>query len=386
MTRPTRSASRPLWGAVLAALLGGAALGPRTPGQGLSGKLRSTEARQDAVRDQLRSVKAEQAKRRRWLSDAQIAASRARSAYCVARSRLDSTREELRGARRRYEACIERLRSHDAAVCARVKVMYEIGEPSYMEVLLDATTFSDFVERADYLQRIAQHDADLLVRYTNERKQAEALRTQLETVQAEEERQARTLSRKKADAEAKAAKARDMLRKASRERAAYEQELAELERVEKQISELIARVQRGSSSLRYTGNWSGWGSAPIRAPHRLTSGFGMRFHPILREWKAHKGVDLACPTGTRIHAAASGRVVSAGWRSVLGNAVIIDHGGGWSTVYGHCSRLAVSTGQDVKAGQVIGSVGSTGRSTGPHLHFGVRKYGTCIDPLTAGAY
>ena len=362
------------------------AFGSGAIGQSLSGRLNSTRGERTSVQEELRETKSEQQARRDRLSKAQVVANRAKSAYRAAHNKLEGTRQRLRESRKQHDACVARLKAHDATVSQRVTLMYEMGEPSYVEVLLDSTTFSDFVERADYMERVVRHDADVLVSYTGAKREAEALRNQLEVTQAKEEQQARELNQKKAQAESKAAYAETLLRESNKERAKLEQELAELERVEKQISELIARIQSGRGSGGYTGKWDGWGSAPIRASHRLTSPFGMRFHPILRCWKAHKGVDLACPTGTPIYAAAPGRVITAGWRSVLGNAVIIDHGGGWSTVYGHCSRVAVSSGQNVKSGQVVGYVGSTGRSTGPHLHFGVRKNGVCVDPRRAGAY
>jgi murein DD-endopeptidase MepM/ murein hydrolase activator NlpD len=107
-------------------------------------------------------------------------------------------------------------------------------------------------------------------------------------------------------------------------------------------------------------------------------------HPTLGVWKMHNGVDLACGYGTPIHAAAAGRVVRSGYDGINGNHVILDHGGGWSSAYCHCSSLAVGAGEDVSSGQVVGYVGSTGRSTGPHLHFAVRSYGRFVDP--AGAY
>lgn len=117
--------------------------------------------------------------------------------------------------------------------------------------------------------------------------------------------------------------------------------------------------------------------------YRVTSGFGPRLHPItLEPGKHHNGVDFAAPTGTAVYAVAPGKVLVVGRNEAInGNWVKVDHGGGWATAYLHLSRVDVTQGQDVKAGQVLGGVGSTGRSTGPHLHFILYKNGIPVDPM-----
>jgi len=278
---------------------------------------------------------------------------------------------------------------HEASVSQRILLMYEMGEPSYVEVLLDASTFSDFIERADYMQRVAENDANQLVRFTSELREVNGLRNELEQTQAREEDEARALNAQKAEAERKEDQAWALAKRASDTRARYEGELADLDREAKALEALLAESRRAirQGGLAYAGTYSGWTCQPIKSSHRFTSPFGRRFHPILRRWKHHAGVDLACSTGTRIYAAAKGRVVVAGYHNgVIGNCVIVDHGGGWSTIYGHMSRVGASRGQSVAAGDVVGYVGNTGRSTGPHLHFGVAKNGSCVDPVRAGAY
>ena len=118
---------------------------------------------------------------------------------------------------------------------------------------------------------------------------------------------------------------------------------------------------------------------------QMTSGFGIRMHPLLGGLRMHAGVDLAAPVGSPIFATDSGRISSAGWERGYGLAAAIDHGGGLQTRYGHMSKLNVLPGQQVQKGQVIGFVGSTGRSTGPHLHYEVRYLGRAINPLFAAA-
>lgn len=114
---------------------------------------------------------------------------------------------------------------------------------------------------------------------------------------------------------------------------------------------------------------------------RISSGFGYRFHPILRRRQWHAGIDLTASYGTPIRAARGGRVISCGWNGSLGKTVVLSHDMGFRTVYGHCSRIRVKNNQYVKRGQTIASVGNTGRATGPHLHFEVRKNGRAVNPL-----
>ncbi|MBV9737730.1 MAG: M23 family metallopeptidase, partial [Candidatus Eremiobacteraeota bacterium] len=125
---------------------------------------------------------------------------------------------------------------------------------------------------------------------------------------------------------------------------------------------------------------SGYLQWPVRGP--ITSPFGWRIHPISGVRSFHEGLDIGVASGTPIGAAEAGRVIYAGWYGGYGNYISIDHGGGVSTGYAHCSAIYVSVGQDVRQGQTIGAVGSTGYSTGPHLHFEVRINGKPVDPLT----
>ena len=130
-------------------------------------------------------------------------------------------------------------------------------------------------------------------------------------------------------------------------------------------------------SSSYTTMPNGW---PIRKA-RISSLFGMRTNPVTGHWARHSGVDFVAPTGTQVHATGSGQVAHAGWSGGYGLLVVVRHAEGFETRYAHLSALAVSVGSQVSAGQVVGLVGSTGRSTGPHLHYEVRRNGHAIDPL-----
>ena len=123
-------------------------------------------------------------------------------------------------------------------------------------------------------------------------------------------------------------------------------------------------------------------SCPIKLFYRVTDKYGQRINPVTNLPGKHTGVDLACPTGTPINATMSGKIVKTGWTNIFGNYVIINHGNGYQTLYAHMSKILCRTGQSVSQGTRIGLVGSTGYSTGPHLHFTVYKNGRLVDPLS----
>ena len=159
-------------------------------------------------------------------------------------------------------------------------------------------------------------------------------------------------------------------------KAQFQKEIAELQAESSSITAFLKSRQAGQG---VTPSGSGVLASPIPGA-RITSNFGSRFHPIFHEWRTHTGVDFGAGTGTAIRAAADGEVAFAGSRGGYGYATIIDHGGSLATLYAHQSAILVRAGQAVKRGQVIGRVGSTGYSTGPHLHFEVRVAGTPVDP------
>jgi murein DD-endopeptidase MepM/ murein hydrolase activator NlpD len=164
-----------------------------------------------------------------------------------------------------------------------------------------------------------------------------------------------------------------------RDRAAWERALAELEQDSREIEAMLQRLQQTPEGRqRLAKPWTGKFRMPVTG--RISSGYGYRIHPIHKVRKLHTGIDIAAPTGTPIRCGGDGTVVHASRWGGYGNCIIVDHGGGLATLYGHCSRLAVTKGQSVTEGQVIGYVGSTGLSTGPHLHFEVRRDGRPTNP------
>lgn len=263
----------------------------------------------------------------------------------------------------------------------RLVALYKYGLGSHLEVLAQANNFSDFVNRFELVSRFVRKDLTVL----------DSIGEKCREVNAEEEflsnrKDDLQLEKKRIDQlkvqhvaakemlEDTVDKKQDELAKIQTNRKELEKALDELERTSKEMEERIRNYQDRNGPAIGSGHLQ-W---PVVA--RITSGFGWRFHPILRTRKFHTGYDLGVPSGTPIRACDNGFVMYSGWNGGYGKMVSIDHGNHISTVYAHCSSLQVNVGDRVVQGQVIALSGSTGLSTGPHLHFEVRLDGTPVDP------
>lgn len=316
---------------------------------------------------------------------------------------LDVVRAQVRWNERRsalnelrLAAARATLERHSDALKRRLVDAYEHGELSYLNVLFSATSFTDFVQRWDDIRLlVAQNQQTVRERRAAEEKVA-AIQAQLESdhrdlvsAQAAEEQ-------KRSQLAALADQRQMLVAQADLERRHVAQEVTNLEETsaeeEAQLSAMIVQRQREEAARREAERRArqlagetlpaetgpGLFSWPASGP--ITSPFGVRSDPITGRTRRHDGIDIGAPMGATISAAASGTVIYAGWESGYGNTIVIDHDGAVSTLYGHCSQIFVSNGQEVQRGQAIGAVGSTGRSTGPHLHFEVRVNGVAVDP------
>lgn len=345
----------------------------------LQKKLRATELRKRRFQQELRAVKAKEQQAKAQLREATVRVSETRGQLQVATTQLDVSRRKL------YEAKIALVQSernldrHQRDLSERLNQIYQSGEAGLLEVLFEASSFGDLEDRLYIVNELVDTDATLLQEYDEAREQhadakQRALEREHEVAELKEQAAAQHEQAAQHRGNVAALKERYSDRRADLERA-----LNELAQQSRQISALLARWRYTQAGRKWEAKtFAGGFVMPVSG--RITSGFGNRMHPILGYKRMHTGVDIAAPTGTPIHAAAAGVVFSAGRRGGYGNCIILVHGSGISTLYGHCSRIAVSAGHEVKKGQVIGYVGSTGLSTGPHLHFEKRVNGTPVSP------
>lgn len=292
------------------------------------------------------------------------------------------------------------LKTRQDVLNRRVRAIYMHGQLNYLEVILGANSFSDFANRVELLKRVIRSDYNLILEIQKQKAAIEAKKAQLEedkrqldALAAEAEKTRQEIAKKKAEQQkvldaAKSNKAaaaqmeQDLNAQLASVRNLIQQRLAAAEAARQAAQQQAASDDEGGGGGGSDDNYvQGTGAMGWPCSGPITSPFGYRTHPIFGTTIFHAGIDIGVDYGTPIHAADSGVVVYSGWISGYGNAVIIDHGGGISTLYGHNQSLAVSEGQSVSKGSVIAYAGSTGNSTGPHCHFEVDVNGSPVNPM-----
>lgn len=301
----------------------------------------------------------------------------------TSQKRLKKADRAVRTATTRLLTAEERLALQRRRFARRIAASYRGGSVTYAHVLLASRNLSDFLDRQYYVNRVITRDAalvgDLRKAQSAVQRERERLLDRKAVLRTAHEENARRVARVASQAETRAR----LLEAIRRERALQERRLAQLEADSNEIQGTLEREMRrrlaNPRAYRTLPRWSGRLSRP--AGGRVTSGFGYRYHPVLRYRRLHTGVDFAAGYGAGVYAAAPGEVFFASWRGGYGQCIIVLHGGGVSTLYAHLSAIRVRPGQRVRAGQNIGAVGSTGLSTGPHLHFEVRRNGVPVNPM-----
>lgn len=288
----------------------------------------------------------------------------------------------------------KRLEGRESVFYKRVRDIYINGRLSYLDVVIGSKDFSDFANRLEVLKRIIDSDITLINEIKKERADIEAHKQKLEADRAKLVELEKSALAKQAEIEQKKAERNVVLQKAQNDRATAMQAIEELNASSAQVSAMLkerqaaraaaaaAATAQSSGGQGASDNWvQGTGQLGWPVSGEITSPYGYRVHPIWGTTIYHSGIDIGVDEGTPVHAADGGVVVWSGWMGGYGYAVVIDHGNGLSTLYGHNSELAVDEGQSVAKGQVISYAGSTGNSTGPHVHFEVRANGDPVDPM-----
>ena len=276
----------------------------------------------------------------------------------------------------------------------RVRAMEENGTLNYLAMILKANNLGEMLTAIDDIGEIMQRDKELEDQYIRAKENTEAVKAEYEEYRAEINAKQDGLREEQAELEKDIEEANNLILSIEKDlegrQAEYDAIMAEEEATNAALYQLVAQMEaeRAAAAVTSAGSSSGASEAsgtgsfvfPVASYVYISSRFGMRVHPITGVYKSHTGMDIASNQGTTVYAADSGTVVLAEWYGGYGNCIMIDHGNGYKTLYGHLSVISVSNGQSVSQGQTIGNVGSTGNSTGPHLHFEVYKNGERIDP------
>lgn len=269
----------------------------------------------------------------------------------------------------------------------RVRIMYEYGNTSYLEVLLQADGFGDLLTRISVLQDIVSHDNRIIDNYIASQTEIEEAKQIVITEREEQVSAKEILESKKSELDTLRAEKQQIIDSINSDIKALEKEEKE---AEEEYNSIMAQVKKAQQSASSSSSSSSSGTVrkgtgqflwPAAAGGRVTSSFGYRTKPNAAATSIHRGIDIGVATGTNVLAADSGKVIVAGSGKSYGNYVVLDHGNGYTTLYAHNSRLCVSVGESVTRGQVIAKAGSTGNSTGPHIHFEVSYNGSLVNPM-----
>lgn len=283
---------------------------------------------------------------------------------------IEKTQEELKEAE-------ENLEERKDAFNQRISVMYMNGDVGYLELLLSSEDIKDFLSRKELIKSIAEYDKELIQFMKEQRDIIDSKKVELEAQRASVEVTKNKLEARKKELVKVSREKEDLMGRLAQDVKALEKEYDSLNDYAKNIESKIVKLQRNTGP--YSGGKMAW---PLPGHNKINSYYGYRIHPIFKTKKLHTGIDIPAPTGTSVNAAAAGTVIYSDWLGGYGKAVMIDHGGGIVTLYGHNSSLVASVGTVVNRGDVVSKVGSTGVSTGPHLHFEVRKNGAYVDPIS----
>ena len=286
--------------------------------------------------------------------------------------------EEIETTEKNLEIVTEEYNKQEESLKQRLVASYKAGSTSYLDVLLQSDSLTQFISNYYMIERIVEADNQLL-------SDMKAKKEELELARLELKKQKKQLSETTEDSTNKAISLENMkvvnnskIAQLSAEEAEYTNQIIEMQTEIKTVEAEILQAANLNIGYDYVGGEMAW---PVPGYTRITSSFGMRTHPITGIYKLHTGVDISAPMGASFIAANDGVVVKSEMNTAYGNMIMINHGGGVSTLYAHGSERLVEVGQEVKRGDEVLKVGSTGYSTGPHAHFEVRVNGQYVDPM-----
>lgn len=293
--------------------------------------------------------------------------------------KINETDKELKAEEQKLQDATERAEKKYEYFKERFRIVCEEGPVTYLELLFSAKNFCDFVDKIEIAKEITESDKKIFDEMEAIRAEVENSRNQILELKNAQVESKNSLVEKQSQVSAKKREREQFIKNLEKDAKAYQKIIDQEEQAMQALKNRIASsLSSSSGGAKYVGGEFMWPSNCTI----ITSHFSpRRKNPVTGVYKRHTGVDIGAAYGTPIFAANGGRVTLAGWNSGYGNCVIIDHGGGKATLYAHMSSIGVSNGQAVTKGQTIGRVGSTGNSTGPHIHFEILINGTAVDPM-----
>ena len=360
------------------------------------------QAEQDEAKQQLEETMQEKNDTEIAMAEIDEDLTKATNDFLSVIDRIERTIEALNQKELELIEAKERRDEQQEVFRQRLNFMHKNGAISYLDIIFEAKSFTDFVNRVEYINRIARHDKTLLNRLSDTERLIAETFDEIDRQQTTFERLAAEREIRQLELQETMDRKQELFYQLVSDEQAFEEMLDMLEETENEIVELIQQREleaaeaaaaeaaaiwgagggngfAASASIN-SGAFSGRMQWPVPGRYVLSDTFRSRNNPVHGRWEFHSGIDIPAPTGTAIVAAERGVVLSAGWISGYGNTVIIDHGNGISTLYAHNSQLTVRSSQTVERGELIARAGSTGNSTGPHLHFEVRINGNPVNP------
>lgn len=293
---------------------------------------------------------------------------------------IETTKNDISLKQQELDAAEAEYDLYRGIFLTRARVMYENSNIVYIEILFGAEDFTDLLSKAEMISLLMEYDKGILTKLAETKQLIADAKADLEAYLLTQETNMASLETKKTELNTALASKQTLLDAAAKDVDKYKMIYEAAEAAEQAlINSNKSAFDYSSNPVNYSGGKFTW---PVPGSHRVTSSYGYRIHPVYNTKKFHSGIDIGAGYGLDIVAAEAGVVTLAATNGGYGKCIVINHGSGITTLYGHCSTLLVSKGDSVSRGQVIAKVGSTGVSTGPHLHFEVRKNGATTDPMS----
>lgn len=289
---------------------------------------------------------------------------------------LEAKQKQVQVAEKDLADAIQKKEYQYESTKERMAQMYKNKKSGYVELIFSSGSLGELLNRTKYIKVISQYDNQLLDEYEKQEQVIATKKQTLEQEQAQIEKLYKNQTSANKELESMRASKNAKIKEKDSKANSLNAEIDEMEALSKQLEKDIKRLTQ-NSTVKYSGGKFEW---PVPGYYRISSEYNPRENPVLKIPEFHQGIDIPAPYGKRVNAAASGKVIVAGWVNGFGNTVMIDHGSGIVSIYGHNSSVVVSVGDQVSKGQQVAKIGSTGRSTGNHCHFEVRVNGRHTTP------